>query len=71
MLVQCECTCGALLNIETDEDYDQSAWSLTFRFANAHTRCGFVTPGHSEEAFEIPVKKRAIKPRRIHKEGEE
>jgi hypothetical protein len=44
MLIEMECTCGARVNIDSEDDYSDASWVLGIRFASAHEKCGFVTP---------------------------
>jgi hypothetical protein len=48
MYVEMVCNCECSLTVEPDGNYE-SAWALTWRFANAHVGCGFVTPNISPE----------------------
>lgn len=42
MFAEMVCVCGATLQLDVDDDFP--AWLLTNRFAEAHVKCGFVTP---------------------------
>lgn len=62
------CTCGAHLSLDSeDEESSGPIWMLTFRFANAHVRCGYMTSGLSPDSPDID----AFKPRRNDEEDEE
>ena len=50
-----------------DEESSGPIWMLTFRFANAHVRCGYMTSGLSPDSPDID----AFKPRRNDEEDEE
>ena len=54
-------SCDSNLSIESDQG--ESVWLMAFRFANAHTGCGYMVPSDGDGAAE-PVKTRVIKPRR-------
>jgi hypothetical protein len=42
MFVEMVCVCGASLQIDGDDDYP--SWLFASRFAEAHVKCGFITP---------------------------
>lgn len=72
MYVEMVCSCEATLHLDMGEEDGaiDSIWMLTYRFANAHIHCGYMTPGTSPEAEEV-TKKRAGKPRRTPEEDQE
>ena len=70
MRVEMICSCEGTLILETDEP-DESVWLLVFRFANAHTKCGYMTTGDVPDSELDITKKRVIKPRRTPEEPEE
>lgn len=41
-------SCESVFEIGTD-DYEDSAWLMAFRFANAHVQCGFILPSANVE----------------------
>ena len=42
MFAEMVCLCGATFQLDVEDDFP--GWFLTNRFAEAHVRCGFVTP---------------------------
>ena len=38
------CSCDAQLELDVPEDGEAAAWVTVHRFANAHEKCGYVTP---------------------------
>ena len=66
MYVEMICNCEASFSIDSDGENSESVWHLTWRFANAHVRCGFVTLGASSEVEEAPAqaRKRVVKPKK-------
>jgi hypothetical protein len=59
------CTCGAHLALDSeDEEYSGPIWMLTFRFANAHVRCGYMTSGLSPDSPDIESKEVVLGPRK-------
>ena len=64
MTVEMECGhCGSTISIDAHSEYDESLWSLTQRFCNAHVSCGYMTPAGQDDSetnlmtANIPVKR--------------
>ena len=57
MYVNLECSCEAMLQI--DSDWVDSTWMMIYRFADAHVTCGFMTP---REDVVVPTKPVAADP---------
>lgn len=73
MFVEMICSCEGTLHLDVSEDDGpkDSVWMLIYRFANAHTLCGYMTPGTSPEGEEVTKKRAANKPRRTPEEDQE
>lgn len=72
MYVEMTCSCDSSFSFESDEESTDAVLALTFRFASAHVKCGFMTSGTSPEMENEPtVKKRIIKPKNVIKEEED
>jgi hypothetical protein len=71
MYVEMVCVCTASFSIDSDEDNYDPVWHLTYRFANAHVNCGYLTPGVSQESEEEKsLEKRIARKNKVENETE-
>ena len=71
MYAEMICKCESSFSIDFEDDNEDAAWHLIWRFANAHAACGYVSPGKPSKEDNETFKKRPIKPRRRLAEEEE
>jgi len=68
MYAELICHCGSLFNMDLTgvsdaELYVDQVWTLVWRFANAHIRCGFITSGASADKEEFnSINQISVKP---------
>jgi hypothetical protein len=53
------CSCEATLHVESEND--DGIWMMALRFANAHSKCGYMTP-NAEANDEQKTRRKIIKP---------
>jgi hypothetical protein len=70
MFAEMVCTCGATLQLDVDE-VDFPAWVLTSRFAEAHVKCGFISPMVSDTPEKTSRYELKFKPRTNYLSEEE
>ena len=71
MYVELVCSCEASFSIDSDGDANETVWALTWRFANAHVECGFISPSKPAEEDNEIYKKRGLKAKKLVEEEED
>jgi len=71
MYAEMICKCESSFSIDFEGEADDAAWHLIWRFANAHTSCGFVSPDKPSKEDNDTFKKRPLRPSRKLAEEEE
>lgn len=63
MYIEMTCSCNSSFSLDTEEEYLDHIWHLSFRFANAHVRCGYVLPVvNPDEIIDQRLEKASTKP---------
>lgn len=72
MYIEMTCSCTSSFSLDTEEEYVEHIWHLAWRFANAHVRCGYVTPTvNVDEEIDAELEKKKAKVTSVHEEEEE